>query len=194
MPEIANFSIEKQDGPELCWAAAAKSVMDRYLPTKVSIGQHQLWTHYGKVRDGERVQRNDIAKVFKSMGALHSVHKLNGDPAEIVFMKTLGLKISDHIRKQQPVVCCIEGIGKWQSFKHCLVIWKILEQPSPEIHLKDPARPDFNLTANLDALMLGPWNYVTISQYDFLPAFASRFVFTEKPNAFSLSKTGIIES
>jgi hypothetical protein len=193
MAEIQGYAIEKQDGPELCWAAAVKSVLDYYLPAKVSPTQQQLWTRFGKAKDGQRVQANDTAQVLRSVGALHSVDVYNADPGEKFRYTTLGLKISDHIRKQQPVVCSIQGIGKSNSFVHAVVIWKVLEMPLPKLYLKDPARPAADLDVVLDVLLRGEWNYVSFSQYDQLNVYARTFMFTEKPNSYALASAGLIE-
>lgn len=187
MAELKNLIMQKQEGAELCWAAAVKSVIDYYKPGRRGEPQRYYLARFGKTRHGIKIEANDPGPVLEALNALESCDVFNGDEeADKGNYPALTIKISAHIKENRPILCFIQGTGASNTFKHVVVIWKILELPEATVGLKDPSRPNESLNVPLLDLLTGRWNYLQSSDahnYNKLFVYGRRFMFTKNPFA-----------
>jgi hypothetical protein len=174
MPNIQSFIMHKQQGGLSCWVAAARSVLDLFGSAD-GVQQKELVSLYSSGQE-----TGDPEKILRAAGALrNSTQQFRGDDAALRQAPIVFLRIKDSIDRNEPVIVNLRPAGG-RSTGHALIIfgYEILNQV---VKLKDPARPDKDISVPLNDLILSFAPYSDRVELASLRYYAEKFIFTQKP-------------
>jgi hypothetical protein len=173
MHYIHGFTIHKQDGSLSCWAACARSVLD-YYASDDGLTQKEFVSLFGNGNLAGKPER-----ILKEAGALRNVESFEGDDEATKNAPRLFLRIMDSISRFEPEVVSLRQAGIYSTIGHALVIYGY--DSNYRVAMKDPARPNTDIEADLREMLLSFAPYGDIVEFRSLRYYVGSLIFTQKP-------------